>query len=174
MKNKFFITAGIITVIILVLILVLSPRNKSAQSPPQSTSYFPESTISTSILTNLSEEKRSNAIAYLNLISDRLPFYIESFPTKSGIETSLHIFKDVNDPPELTRFEIYGLSYLNKDDVDEKQNFNVAAFKETFMRGLDLLREAGIDPKQLIFVYSDHNYIQQASTEWVAKLGLLR
>ena len=169
--NKFLLIASTITVIVLTLILLLSPKKPPKSSALPSTDFSNE--IGTGALINLSDEKKKNATSYLDLISDRLPLYFPNFQTSVDVSTIINIFRDEQNR-ELTHLEITGLSYLNKDELDPSKNGNITAFTESFRKGLSLLRESGIDPKQLIIVYSNINYIQTTASYWVDKLGLLR
>jgi len=168
-SNKFFLTAAIISGLILLLVVLISPKHTTTNTP----SPTPISQLRTQ-LSNLSEEKKTAAIKYYDLVSDSFPFFFADFNTSAGITTTIHIYHSLEDPLEITHFEIYGLSYMNKNELDESKNPNVTAYKESFQKGLQLLREADIDPKQLIFVYGDRDYVQSTATYWVDKLGLLR
>ena len=172
MNKKFFVIALVVSLSILLLVLLLSP--KSSQPPP--TPSLPPSGTSQlrSELSSLADDKKKAAVAYVSLVKDRLPIYYEGFETSVGIDTTINIFRLDGDPEEITRLEIYGLSYLYKDELDEQKNPNVTAFKESFNKALSILQESGIDPKQLVFVYGDKDYVRITSTYWVDKLGLLR
>lgn len=170
--NKFLLTAVSISAVVFFIILILSSRNTT------SSTTIPESTQSGttnpfSEFTNLTEEKVNNAISYRKLIEDRLPIRMRKFKTTAGIETSIDITIHSTEP-SLTRLDITGLSYLNKDELDPKMNPNIQAFKETYTKALQLLRESGIEPKQLLFSYGEADYVRVTATEWVDKLGLLR
>lgn len=169
--NKFLLIATTSTAIIFIIILLLSPKKppKSASLPSSDFS----SEIGSGVLINLSEEKKKNANRYLDLISDRLPLYFPNFQTSVGVSTIINIYRDEKDQ-ELTHLEITGLSYLNKDELDPTKNGNITAFSESFRKGLSLLQESGIDPKQLIIIHSNISYIQATASYWVDKLGLLR
>lgn len=173
LHNRFLTTAIIISILIFILTLLLSPR----PSQPTTSLPLPNSNNITQLraeLSNLSEVKRQEAIAYYDLVSDNFPIYYPDFRTSVGISTEIHIFHFEDDPLELTRFEISGLSYVNKNELDESKNPNVTAFKESFQKGLSLLTEAQVDPKKLIFIYGDRDYVQSSASYWVDKLGLLR
>lgn len=170
MNKKFFITAGIISIIVLIMVLVLSSSNTNKNELKTS-----ENSISQlrSSLINLSEEKIKDSQNYRASIIDKLPIYLPKFMTSTGIETSLNIAPHPEDS-SLVYFEIFGLSYLNQKELNFVKNPNVLAYKETFLYGLNLLKELGIDYKKLIFVYGDKNYVQTTASYWVDKLGLLR
>lgn len=174
--NKFLLTAASVTVIVLFFVVVI--RSSVGQKVASSPTPITQSGASTedspfSEFTNLTEEKVKNATSYRELIKDRLPIYLSSLKTKSGIETSISISIHPTEP-SLTRLDITGLSYLNKDELDPIKNPNISAFEESYRRALLLLREAGIEPKQLLFSYGEADYVRSAATLWVDKLGLLR
>lgn len=170
--NKFLLTAVSISIIILFLVLIFSSRtpNPTPVSTPQEQS---SNNNPFSDFTNLTEEKVNNAISYRTLIADRLPIRMRNFKTSVGIDTSIDITLHPTEP-SLTRLDITGLSYLNKDELDPIKNPNISAFEESYRRALLLLREAGIEPKQLLFSYGEADYVRSAATLWVDKLGLLR
>lgn len=168
MNKKFFLLAGSITILILILVLIFSPQKKTRPAVTLAPSPQPRTE-----LINLSQEKRERAIEYLTLISPRLPIYQESFRTSVGLTTSIRVYRLADDEPEVVRLEIYGLSYINKDELDVKKNPNVAAFKESYNQALSLMRQIGIDPKQLIFIYGDRQYVRATASYWVDKLHLL-
>lgn len=170
-SNKFLLIASTITIVILTLVLLLSPKKPPKSTPLPSTDFSTE--IGTGTLINLSEEKKKNAKNYLDLISDRLPLYFPNFQTTVGVSTIINIYRDELNQ-EIIHLEITGLSYLNKDELDPTKNGNITAFSESFQKGLALLKESGIDTNQLIIVYSNISYIQTTASYWVDKLGLLR
>jgi len=171
--NKFLLTAVSISAAILFFVLIISSRHSTPTptTPPDSTQS--ESTSPFSEFTNLTEEKVNNAVSYRKLIADRLPIYLADFKTKSGIETTIAISIHPTEP-SLTRLDITGLSYLNKDELDPIKNPNVLAFQESFQKALSLLRESGVEPKQLLLSYGEADYVRATATYWVDKLGLLR
>lgn len=98
---------------------------------------------------------------------------MQHFVTSAGIETSIDISIHPTEA-SLTRLDITGLSYLNKNELDPKKNPNIQAFQETYTKALQLLRESGIEPKQLLFSYGEADYVSVTANHWVEKLGLLR
>jgi hypothetical protein len=171
LKNKFVLIAVGTTLFILVLVLILSPK-KNVKAPIVNN---PTTSLSTSSLelVDLSKEKRDSTMMYTASIENKLPIYIEAFETSAGITTSINIFRQKDDPAETVRLEIYGLSYINKNELDEKKNPNVTAFKESYIKAIELLEGQNIDPKKLIFYYGNQDYIRQTAREWVDKLKLL-
>ncbi|MCE7897731.1 MAG: hypothetical protein DPW11_02435 [bacterium] len=172
MNKKFFIIAFSISIFILILILIISPRKTTPplSSPPPE----PTTTQLRAELTNLTEEKVKNAINYRKLVQDRFPIYLKDFKTSVGITTTINIYSLSDDDPSLMRLEIYGLSYLHKDELDPKKNPNIIAFAESYARALSLIRESGADPTQFIFSYGDRTDIHTTATYWVEQLDLLR
>lgn len=166
--NKFLLTAVSISAIVFFIILILTSRKTNTPTT------IPESTQSNktnpfSEFTNLTEEKVNNATSYRKLIEDRLPIRMQHFVTSAGIETSIDISIHPTEP-SLTRLDITGLSYLNKDELDPKKNPNIQAFKETYSKALQLLRESGIEPKQLLFSYGEADYVRVTANYWLEHL----
>lgn len=110
-------------------------------------------------------------MVYVESIEKKLPLYLESFETSVGITTSINLYRLDDDEAEVVRLEIYGLSYLNKE-ADEKKNPNVTAFKESYVKAMEMLESQNIDPKKLIFIYGDKEYIRKTSQAWVDALKL--
>jgi len=154
---------------LLVLILFLSPHRPSSPSP--SPAPLPSTTRPEII--SLDDQARRAAAAYRPSIEGALPIYEENFNTSVGITTTLHLYILPDDPAETVRFEIYGLSYLNSDS-SPFTNPNITAFKESFEHGLQLLKNHGVDPTKLIFIYGDKQYVRETTAAWVTKLGLLK
>ena len=167
LHNKSLQLALGVTVLILILVLTLSPKKSTAPTSLP----LPTPQLRTELI-NLSQEKRDRSIEYLSLISSRLPIYLDNFRTSVGLTTSIRVYRLLDDEPEVVRLEIYGLSYMNKDELDEKKNPNVTAFRESYNQALSLMREVGIDPKQLIFIYGDKEYVRKTAQFWVDTLKL--
>lgn len=166
LKNKSTQIALGITFLVLILILILSPNKKSTILEN------PTSTPSTRIeLVDLSKEKRKDAMIYVSNIEKKLPLYLESFNTTAAITTSINIYRLKDDEAEVVRLEIYGLSYLN-EDANEKTNPNVTAFKESYQKAMEMLEGVNIDPKKLIFIYGDKEYVAKTSQTWISALKL--
>lgn len=169
LKNKSVMTALGISVGILLLVIIFSPK-QSGESP--STSMPEKSNYTPLELADLSKDKRRAAMVYVESIESKLPIYLETFKTSVGITTTINISRLKDDPAEIVNLEIYGLSYMNKDELDPKKNPNIVAFKESYLKALELLESKNIDPKKLIFVYGDKEYVRQTSNLWVDKLKL--
>lgn len=171
MNKKFFLTAAGISIFFLILTLVLSPKKSSNTAMPLAST---NSTLSNLVPLNLSEEKKTAIASYTKSIENKLPIFLESFDTTANIETFISISRLSDDPAEIVHLSIGGISYINKNELDESKNPNVTAFKESFLKAVDLLESQNIDPKRLLFVYSDVPYVRETATYWVDKLGLLR
>jgi hypothetical protein len=100
-----------------------------------------------------------------------LPLYLESFPTSVGLTTSINLYRLDSDEAEVVRLEIYGLSYLN-EEADEQKNPNVTAFKESYLKAIEMLEGQNIDPKRLIFIFGDKEYVRKTSAAWISALNL--
>lgn len=167
MNKKFFLVAGSVTLVVLILVLILSPKKNIKQtSLPTTTSVTPRTE-----LIDLTKEKKEQAMIYVESIEEKLPLYLESYPTSVGIETAINIYRLKDDEAEIVRLEIYGLSYLNKNS-DETKNPNVTAFKESYLKAIEMLEGKNIDPKTLIFIYGDKEYVRQTTQSWIDALKL--
>lgn len=168
MNKKFLLIASGITIFILILVLVFSPKkNLNPAGPAQrddSRAVRPE-------LIDLARDQRNQAMIYVSAIEDKLPLYLESFETSVGITTSINIYRASDDEAEIVRLEIYGLSYLNSDG-DEQKNPNVTAYKESYAKALEMLEGQNIDPKKLIFIYGDKEYVRKTTQIWIDALKL--
>lgn len=169
--NKFLLIAASTSIVILFIITIITSR--SSAPTPSTENVSTANTNPFSDFANLTEERLKNASDYRSLIQDRLPIYLSDYTTTTNITTTISISIHPSEP-SLTRLDITGLSYLNKDELDPTNNPNIVAFEESFKHALNLLREAGIDPKQLLFNYSEADYVRATATHWVDKLGLLR
>lgn len=167
LKNKSVLIAVSIGIFILIVVIVLSPK-KVSNTPLVSS--IPIETQRTELI-DLSKEKRNQAMIYVDSIENKLPLYLEDFATSVNINTSINIYRLNDDPAETVRLEIYGLSYLNQES-DPKKNPNVVAFKESYAKAITMLEGQNIDPKKLIFIYGDKEYVRIASEIWISKLGL--
>lgn len=168
LNNKSVQIAVGVSIGILILTLIFSPKKSISPSSPgemiNSSEPRPE-------LVDLSKEKRNAAMVYVSQIEKKLPLYLASFKTSVGIDTSINIYRVEDDEAEIVRLEIYGLSYLNQD-ANEKNNPNVTAFKESYSKAIEMLESVNIDPKKLIFIYGDKEYVRQTSQIWIDALKL--
>lgn len=172
LKNKFLVTAMAISAGILILVLLISPKkNVNPVIPSPSSS---SSSLSNIIPTDLSQERRNQIIIYTNEIENKLPLTVESLNTSVNIETYINISRTDSDPAEIVRLDIAGISYINKNELDETKNPNLTAFKESYLKAIELLESQNIDPKRLHFVYSDVPYVRETATYWIDTLGLLK
>lgn len=168
MNKKFLIIVAGTSIFILILVLLLSPRKKTSLPAGLPASTEPTRTE----LADLSAEKRRDTMVYVASIENKLPLYLESFETSVGITTSINLYRLDDDEAEVVRLEIYGLSYLNAD-ADEKKNPNVTAFKESYLKAIEMLEGQNIDPKKLIFIYGDKEYVRTTSQAWITSLKLI-
>ena len=166
MNKKFFLIATGISIFILILVLIFSPKkNLNPVGSPIPTSPTRAELI------DLSKEKRNATMIYVSAIEDKLPIYLESFETSVGITTSINIYRASDDEAEIVRLEIYGLSYLNSDS-NETKNPNVTAYKESYAKAIEMLESQNIDPKKLIFIYGDKEYVRKTTQIWIDALKL--
>jgi hypothetical protein len=167
LKNKTVLLVLSVSVALLILVIVFSPKKTSN----------PELSIPTdnqaprTELVDLSKEKRQKAASYTSSIEKKLPLYLANFPTSVDISTSINLYRLKDDDPEIVRLEIYGLSYLNKES-DPVKNPNVIAFKESYLKAIEMLESQNIDPKKLIFIYGDKEYVRTTSQIWIDSLKL--
>lgn len=168
LKNKTVQFVIGISLGILILVIILSPKRSVNQTPisPQ-TSGSPTRPE----LIDLNAQKRSDAATYVLAISGKLPLYQEGFKTSVGIDTTINIYRQDTDPEEVVRLEIYGLSYINKD-ANPVKNPNVTAYKESYAEAISMLEGVNIDPKKLIFIYGDKEYVRTTTQTWIDALKL--
>jgi hypothetical protein len=168
LKNKQVQLAIGISLILLVLVILFSPKSPPPEvtipSGPLPSTTRPE-------LIDVPEDTRQESRSYREEVEKFLPLYLENFETSVGLTTTINIFVMPDDPKEVIRFEIYGLSYLNSDS-SPFTNPNVTAFQESYRHGLDAMRERGIDPSRLIFIYGDVEYVRETAGSWVEKFNL--
>lgn len=169
LKNKFALIAVSASLFILLVVIILSPKKSSQPTP--SGDGIPQSNTPLELV-DLSQAKRQSAMIYVESIENKLPISLKSFPTSVKINTSINVYRLSDDPAEIVRLEIYGLSYLNKNELDPIKNPNITAFKESYLKAIELLESKNIDPKKLIFIYGDKDYVRSAANYWVDKLKL--
>ena len=167
LKNRSVVIAISVSLFILVLVIILSPK-KNVDDPNPSA---PQDEIVRPELVDLAKEKRNEAMIYVDSIESKFPLYLKDFETSVGITTSINIYRVTDDDAEIVRLEIYGLSYLNQES-DEKKNPNVTAFKESYQKAMEMIEGQNIDPKKLIFVYGDKEYVRITSQIWIDSLKL--
>lgn len=165
--NRFVRIALGATLGIGILILIFSPQPEPTAQQP-----ITQSKSAQYSLTDFSAEELKQATNYRSSIIGSLPIYHEGLITSTGLTTTINIFVLDSDPDETVRFEVYGLSYLNSD-TNPFINPNITAFAESHTLGLELMKKRGIDSSQLIFLYSDIDYIRTTISTWLDHLGLL-
>lgn len=170
LKNKSVIIAIVVSLFILLLVIILSPKRSVSPAPP-APSAAPQNRAGSPVLINLSAERRAAATSYVQSISGKLPLYLEGFKTSVGIDTTINIYRLDTDPPEVVRLEIYGLSYMNKD-ANPQKNPNVTAYRESYAKAISMIESVNVDPKKLIFVYGDKEYIRTTTGAWIDALHL--
>jgi uncharacterized secreted protein with C-terminal beta-propeller domain len=168
LKNKSVQIAIGISVIILILTIIFSP--KKTITPSQSSEKLNSSEPRPELI-DLSKEKRNAAMIYVSQIEQKLPLYLASYKTSVGIDTSINIYRVRDDEAEIVRLEIYGLSYMNQD-TNEGKNPNVTAFKESYAKAIEMLESQNIYPKKLVFIYGDKEYVRSTSEAWIRALKL--
>lgn len=167
LKNKSFQIAIGVSLLVLVLVLILSPKRETI-TPASPT--LPANQTRPELI-DLDREKRNQTMIYVSSIEDKFPLYLDQFETSVGITTSINIYRLDDDEAEIVRLEIYGLSYLNRE-ADESKNPNVTAFKESYFKAIEMIEGQNIDPKKLIFIYGDKEYVRETSQIWLESLKL--
>ena len=166
LKNKYVRIAIGATLGIFVLILLFSPKSPSSSNTGGSTTSDIRTVSPSSFPTS-----PTSGSDYVSTISDKLPIHLGAYKRSANIEVDIDIFSTDTRGGSAVYFEIYGLSYANPDS-SPFTNPNVSAFKDGYNEGLTLMKNAGIDPTKLTFIYSDIPYIQTTASVWVQKLGL--
>ncbi len=167
MNKKFLITAASISVFILILVLILSPKKKVSQNTDLSSE--PRTALGTQITTLIRDNNPLNT--FDNELNKKLPLYQEGFKTSVDLDTNISIYRTKTDKTHVVHLEIFGISYVNTDS-NEQNNPNVTAFKEAYLKSLEMIEGVNVDPKKLTFIYSDKPYIQKTSEEWIDTLKL--
>lgn len=167
-ENKFFRTAVIFCGLFLILVAVLSPKKSSSPVPNPSAVPSALDTGGRPELEGYESERLRQASDYRALIADRLPIYLENFKTSVDITTSINIYFLPGDPASTVRFEVYGLSFMNRD-ATPLSNPNITAFVESYKKGLAELKSRGIDPAQLLLIYGDTEYVRNTAKDWITK-----
>lgn len=168
LKNRTVQLVVGVSILVLIIVIILSPK-KTTNIETTPTGSIPSTQRSE--LIDLSKEKRQQAMIYVESIEKKLPLYLESFNTSVGIDTTINIYRLNDDEAEIVRLEIYGLSYLNQD-TDPIKNPNVTAFKESYQKAIEMLESQNIDPKKLIFIYGDKEYVRKTIETWISALNL--
>jgi hypothetical protein len=166
LKNK-PVAFGLGIVILVLCIAIVTPKSKKDQSSQDVSASPRASTPSQLLFTNLNDEKKSQAAEYRETIINELPIHIDSFHTSIGLSTSIDITALPQDPKEVVYLQIGGISYINPD-TNPKKNPNVIAYAETYREAMRILRDKKIDPKKLMFVYSDRDYVKATIDKWMA------
>ena len=78
MNKKFLIIAASITVLVMILVLILSPKKNVSPPLPTTDSQLPPTRTE---LIDLSVEKRRDAMVYTASIEKKLPLYLKEFQT---------------------------------------------------------------------------------------------
>lgn len=168
LKNK-AVVLGLAIIAMVIFLAIASAGQEPAPAPaPSLTPAFKTSTLQ---ITNLSDEKKSRAGEYRRSIADKLPIYVEKFKTSTGKETLINVYIYDKDTPEVIRLEVYGISYKNSES-DPKKNPDAQAYADSYREAMRLLREKGIDPKQLVFAYNESDYIRTTVLKWIDDLNL--
>ncbi len=165
-KNKTVLTAISVSLLILILTIVLTSGEESP--PPPTVAPTP---VERPELVDLSRQRRQEAMIYVESIESKLPLYLAQFETSVGITTSINIYRLGDDEAEVVRLEIYGLSYLNSES-DPAKNPNVTAFQESYLKAIEMIEGQNIDPKKLIFIYGDKEYVRTTTQAWLSALNL--
>lgn len=168
MNKKFILIASGITILVMILVLLLSPKKNLSTSTLIDNST---SALDTTKPINLSDDKQNKAMIYLDSVEKKLPIYLESFDTSVGIITSINISRTNRDQAGVIYLNINGLSYLSSE-TNPSINPNITAFKESYLKAIELLEGQNIDPKKLIFIYGDKDYVRKTSQIWIDALKL--
>lgn len=186
MKLKRLLPYILLSTIILVIGLSIasSNRNRNDSEDPSNASKFdlnPLESPSTINAPPITEEGQvdtespeiKEAIEQKTSLKEHLPIYIENYPTSANINTTINLYSLDNEPEYTVHLEIYGIIYHNQS-YNTDENPNALAFKESFLAAKDTLKDLGIDPSKLYYIYGSRDYIQQTAELWVEKLNLLQ
>ena len=168
-----------ITIFILIIIfLSFLPKQKSAPEAPPDPSETQTQSQTQYIPPFYTQPLDTNSPAVETAIQTKqnlkpnLPIYIKDFQTSVNITTTINLYILSSDPDYLIHFDIYGIDYQNQD-VNEKTNPNVTAFKESFLYAKKQLESQNIDLRDLYFIFGGRQFIQQTAEIWINQLNLL-
>lgn len=97
-----------------------------------------------------------------------LPIFIKGFQTSVGIKTDISIYS-VDDLPHAIHLEINGINLLQMDEGTPE----LTAFQESLTEALTRVREAGVDPHQINYIFHNIPEYHERAAYWAQQLGLL-
>lgn len=149
----------------------VSTDNKPDEIEEREVSEFGSAADSGDVYIPSGNPSKETAMAARANLKDKLPI---GFSNKSsnGITTSTAIFILPSDDRNIVRLEIVGINYQNIDP-NPSTNPQVTAFIETFKLALQKISEAGVDPKELHYLFGTRDYIQTTTQRWITQYGLL-
>lgn len=179
--NKKTIIVLVSIIFLLILVFLFSKKQKTPLPSPLP-SLTPFSQLEKTLLEfNLpqytqpspgQDEEVKAAITTKQKLQPYLPIYLENFSTSVGITTTINLYTIPQDPNYLIHFDIYGIDYQGPT-TDESTNPNITAFKESFNHAKNLLKQKGVDLKDLYFIFGGPEYIQQTAELWIKTFSLL-
>lgn len=168
-KTKIVLLIGS-TLLIITIVIVLITRSLK---PPVGT--LTEPILPTSQGTILSLGKQASlevAMASKKNLLPSLPIKISGFETTNGLKTDILISSYDNDDPEVVRIEVYGIDYI-PDQNDPSKNPDMIAYRDSFQKAISLIKENGVNIKDLHISLSNRKYIRDVAEVWIKTLNLL-
>jgi len=177
------IIVGIISIFFLIILIILfSKKPRPGSLPLPSPGFTPFSQLNKPLEEftspsytqpqDIAQSKVKLAIDAKQKLQPFLPIYLENFSTSVGINTTINIYTNPQDYNYLIHFDIYGIDYQSPT-TDETTNPNITAFKESFNYAKNLLKQKGINLKDLYFIFGGPVYIQQTAELWIKTFSLL-
>lgn len=100
-----------------------------------------------------------------------LPYNME-YQTSVGITTNINIYTIFSDPRDTIHVEIYGINYHNRE-TDAAKNPDVVAFKESFIKLNDVLKNMNVNLKDLNVIYGTNEFMHDTADFWIKFFNLL-
>ena len=122
---------------------------------------------------DLTATRTQTAIAAKQKLLPSLPIYIPNFQTSVNQETTINIYSLPSDLEYLIHIDIYGVDY-ESPSLNEAQNPNITAFKESFLRTREEIEKQGVNINDLLFIFGGRTYIQETAELWIKEFNLLR
>lgn len=119
-----------------------------------------------------SSSQTKKAIETKKKLESSLPIYVENFKTSNDRLTTLNVYTIPEDPEYLVHIEIYGIDYQIQNS-NPSENPDAVAFIDSFNEIKSRLSSKGVNVKDLYFVFSGREYIQDTAEVWIKEFQLL-
>lgn len=120
-----------------------------------------------------SSSQTKKAIETKKKLESSLPIYVENFKTSNDRLTTLNVYTIPEDSEYLIHIEIYGIDYQIQNS-NPSENPDAVAFIDSFNEIKNRLSSKGVNVKDLYFVFSGRDYIQDTAEIWIKEFQLLK